>query len=248
MVDVAIEAAKGAGKIALEYFQSDLSVSYKADNSPVTQADKEAESFIRDLISKKFRDHGIHGEEFGDTHVDKKYVWVIDPIDGTKDYLRQLPYWCTLLALLKDGRPIIAVAYFPPYDELFVAEKAKGATCSGNKVKISETKELRLAYITHTSPSHFADHGKTEELVKLCQTVQSPRNFSGDNLRLLFKGEIDAYIAGKGDIHDFAAPALLVEEAGGKFSDFDGQWKLDSNSALLTNGHLHQQILDILQA
>lgn len=247
MIDIAIKAAKGAGDLALQYFHNTPPVSYKPDHTPVTEADKAAEQFIRDIITKEFPDHGIHGEEYGETNMDKKYVWVIDPIDGTKDFVRMLPYWCTLLAILEDGKPIVGIAYFPYTKELFVAEKGKGAFLNDRRLQVSQVSEMKKAYISHGSPHHFARHNRVEATVTLTQSVQTARNFSAWAYNLLLKGKIDACIAARGDIHDFAATALLVEEAGGTFSDFSGVWKLDSDCAIFSNGLLHEDLLKIFK-
>lgn len=242
MVDLAIKAAKGAGDLALSYFHKTPPISYKPDHTPVTEADKVAEQFIRDMIAKEFPEHGIHGEEFGKTNIDRQYIWVVDPIDGTKDFVRMLPYWCTLLAILRKGKPIVGIAYFPYTDELFVAEKDKGTYLNNQKMKVSQGATLSKAYISHGSPNHFARHNKIEASVRLSQSVQATRNLSAWAYNLLLKGNIDACIAARGDIHDFAAPALLVKEAGGRFSDFNGDSKLDSDCAIFSNGLLHEAI------
>src|SRR4030042_1336109 len=114
MIDVAIEAAKAAGELAYRYFKTQPKVSYKPDKSPVTKADIEAEKLIRKIISKNFPDHGFIGEELGQTNPNARFKWVIDPIDGTKQFVRGIPFWATLLALLENGKPILGVVYSPP--------------------------------------------------------------------------------------------------------------------------------------
>src|SRR3989344_2215493 len=113
MLDVAIDAAKQAGDLALKYFNNQPKVTYKADKSPVTRADIEAEKLIRKILAKNFPDHGIQGEELSPVNPKARYQWVIDPIDGTKSFVRHLPFWSTLLALLENGKPIIGISYSP---------------------------------------------------------------------------------------------------------------------------------------
>src|SRR3989344_4652305 len=108
MIDVAINAAKAGGELALRYFKNQPKVSYKPDNSPVTKADIEVEKLIRKIISKKFPDHGIIGEELPPVNPKAKYQWIIDPIDGTRDFIRQIPYWAVYIALLENQKPIIS--------------------------------------------------------------------------------------------------------------------------------------------
>ncbi|MBI2598924.1 hypothetical protein HYW40_01785 [Candidatus Curtissbacteria bacterium] len=125
MIDVAIDAARQAGNLALKYFKSQPKVTYKPDNTPVTRADREAEQLIRKIIAKKFPDHGIIGEEFEPTNPQARFKWVIDPIDGTKDFIRSLPLWATFLAVLENDKPIIGIVYYPPHNEIFVAGRIR---------------------------------------------------------------------------------------------------------------------------
>ena len=249
MLDVAIEAAKAAGQLAYRYFKTQLKVTYKPlHHSPVTKADKEAETLIRKIISKKFPDHGFIGEEFGSTNRSAKYHWVIDPIDGTRDFIRGLPFWSTLIAVLEKDRPIIGICFFPTYDEIFIAEKGKGTYLNGRKTRVSKVSDLKSAYVTPSSAHHFATHHKVKQLVKLCETVAGARYFSTYGNNLLWKGKIDAYVNARGGPWDFAAPAIITEEAGGKFSDFDCNYSFDSDCGLFSNGKIHSQILKILNS
>src|SRR3990167_2758131 len=138
MLDVAIDAAKQAGDLALKYFKTQPKVSYKADKSPVTRADIEAEKLIRKILSKNFPDHGIIGEELPPVNPGAKYQWVIDPIDGTKSFVRRLPFWSTLLALLQNGEPIIGISYSPCDNEMFTAEKDKGTFLNCKRQRVSK--------------------------------------------------------------------------------------------------------------
>jgi histidinol-phosphatase len=246
MIDIAKEAATKAGNLAYSYFKKPIKVSYKADGSPVTPADIAAERVFREIIAKKFPDHGIIGEEFGSSKPNAKYQWAIDPIDGTKDYIRGVPFWATLVAVLEDKKPIIGVAYFPIHNELFAAEKNKGTFLNGKKVKVSNVKKLDKAYLSHDSVSHFARINKANNLIEITKIAQTKRGFSTFGLSLLLKGNIDIKLDPHGAIHDFAAPSILTEEAGGKFSDFSGKKSLTSDNALYTNGYLHDEVLRLL--
>lgn len=173
---------------------------------------------------------------------------MIDPIDGTKDFVRGVACWATLLAVMEDNIPIIGIAYYPTSKNLFVAEKAKGTLLNDKRTHVSANTDINLAYINHSAPNHFEEKGKTETFLELCRIIQAPHNLSNHGLELVLQGKIDATISGKGEIHDFAAPAILVEEAGGKFSDFSGDYKFDSNCAIFSNGHLHEDILKIFNS
>src|SRR3990167_4924606 len=140
MINTAIEEAQKAGQLAYRYFKSQPKVTYKPDNSPVTRADIEAEMLIRKILTKKFPDHGIIGEELPPVNSKAKYQWVIDPIDGTKSFIRGMPSWGILLALLEDGKPIIGVYNSPATSEIFWTEKSKGAFLNGKKIHVSNVK------------------------------------------------------------------------------------------------------------
>lgn len=248
MIDVAIDAAQKGGQLALSYFTKVKNVSYKADNSPVTIADKNTEKLIREIISKKFPDHGIIGEELPPVNPKAKYQWVIDPIDGTSSYVRGLPFWSTFVALLKKNEPIIGVVYSPSVDELFTAQRGKGLFFNNKKIMLSKISQLNLAGITHGSLNRFTTKGKLDGLAKICGKVQSKDSVGSHNLNLVLKGQAEVQLEAEGKIWDFAAPSILVEEGGGRYSDFDGKKSLTSGSCLLTNGLLHDQVLKLLNS
>ena len=250
MIKTAIEATRSAGELAYRYFKTQSAsrrITYKPDNSPVTRADIEAEKLARKIISKKFPDHGIIGEEFGKTKPDAKYQWVIDPVDGTKDFVRKIPFWSTLLAVLENGKPIIGISFFPAIDEFFIAQKGKGTFLNNKKTNVSRVSNIKLAFVTHGSINRFEKFQKLKGLVQLCQTVQGRRNYGDLGFSLLLKGHVDAVLE-TGEIQDFAAPSLLVQEAGGKFTDFSGKFSLTSGNGIATNGLLHNQVLKILNS
>lgn len=260
MIDVAIDAAKQAGALAFSYFGKIKNaslpawqVSYKGDNSPVTIADVEAEKLIRKIITKNFPDHGIIGEELGSKESKSlpagrqaKYQWVIDPIDGTKRFAIGHQYWSVLIAVLEDNKPIIGISFFPATDEFFQAQKGKGAFLNGRRLKVSSTTKLQEATVCYGSLTHFTKINKNRQVIEI---LKSTRTSLGDGYSVghnfLLKGKIDATFE-TGHIWDFAAPSMLVEEAGGEFTDFAGKKSLTSGNALATNGLLHNQILKIL--
>lgn len=247
MLDVAIDAAKQAGELALRYFKTQPKVSYKADSSPVTRADIEAEKLIRKIISKKFPDHGIIGEELPPVNPKARYRWVIDPIDGTKSFVRRLPFWSTLLALMENGKPIIGISFSPADNELFTAEKGKGAHLNGKRQHVSKISKLQDAYLVHGSIDAFDNKKMLNGFMKLYKATGSHRGF-GDSFayHILIKGNVDIMVEAKDKVHDIAAVALIVEEAGGKFSDFTGKFSLTSDCGVATNGILHSQVLKLL--
>jgi len=248
MINVAIDAAKQAGELALKYFKSQPKVSYKADKSPVTIADLEAEKLIRRIIRRKFPDHGIIGEEFGEEKPNAKYKWVIDPIDGTRDFVRKHPFWATFIAILENNNPIVGVAFYPVSGDLLCAKKGGGTFINNKKTRVSKTKKLDDAYITFGNLKRFMEKKTLDSLLNLIEKTRSGRNYGNFQLKLLLEGKVDIDIEPFGAIYDFATPCILVEEAGGKFTDFKGEKSLTTGNALLSNSLLHNQVLKILNS
>lgn len=246
MIDIAIEAAKAGGKLALKYFENTLKVQYKKDLSPVTQADVSVEKLIRNILSSKFPDHGFIGEELPAKNPNNKFVWIVDPIDGTRDYIRKIPNWSVMIALLQNGQPIIGVIYLPVLKTLITAQKNKGTFLNGERAKVSQVKNLKQAYISFGTLKRFAQENQMKVLSKLSQICASPRCYGNLGLIYLLEGKVDILLDAYGGIHDFAPASIIVEEAGGKFTDWDGNFKLDSYNGLFTNSLLHNQILKIL--
>jgi histidinol-phosphatase len=259
MIDFAINVATQAGDFAYSYFKKQLKVSsnsskwknfvkLKADNSPVTPADKNTEKLIRQILAKKFPDHGIIGEEFKSVNPDSEYQWIIDPIDGTKQFIRGIETWCTLLAVLKNKEPFIGIAYYPYSKELFSAQKNNGAYLNGNPIRVSSVSDISISSFSHGALDRFEKWGLTNRLIQICTTVQGKRSFGPYGYNLLWKGHLDFVLEPGGGIYDFAAPAIITEEASGKFSDFYGNKSLTSQNMLLSNGHLHKKVLKILKS
>lgn len=247
MLDIAIDIAKKAGELTYGYFQKQPRTIYKPDNTPVTRADREAEKLARRIVLKKFPDHGFIGEEYPATNPNAKYQWVIDPIDGTKSFVRGIKDWGVLLAVLEDGKPIIGVYNSPATNEIFYCQKNGGTFLNGKRTYVSKVKNIEKSFLVHSSINHFIKHHKVENIVELAELAQGKRGASDCNgINMVLKGQADVNISGRGHIWDYAAPAILVEEAGGKFTDFSGQYSLTSDTAIFSNGLVHKQVLNIL--
>lgn len=248
MLDTAIKAAEIGGKLALKYFNSNFKVKFKPDESPVTNADIATEKLIRKIITKQFPAHGIIGEELAPTNPKSEIQWIIDPIDGTRDFVKRVPFWAVFIAVLKNNKPTIGVINFPVTGDLIWAEKGKGAFFNGKKIKLSKTKKLKDAYIGTGTTKRFIQQGKIKGLLAISRVAMATRSSGNFNLKLFLEGKIDAMVEAYGAIHDFAAPAIIVEEAGGKFSDHKGKYNLKNLDAVFSNGHLHNQILKLLNS
>lgn len=246
---VALEAVEAAEHIILHYMAHTAKSSIKADLSPVTVADQEAEEAIKTIIKRHFPDHTFYGEEGEkvDLQNHKGYTWIIDPIDGTKSFMRHIPLFATQLALLKDGELVLGVSNAPALKELLYAEKGQGCYLNGERVQVSNTQELGSAYASFGGLKHFANSNMLEGLITLSQTAQWPRGI-GDfwSYHLLAQGKLDVMLEAKTKLWDIAALKVIVEEAGGRFTQLDGNpITATSSTALATNGNLHKEVLSL---
>lgn len=248
MLDVAIKAAEEGGKVALSYFKNTPEVTYKPDNSPVTIADKNSEQAIRKIITNSFPDHGIIGEEFPALNPKAKYQWVVDPIDGTKSFVRGIPGWGVLIAVLEDNKPIIGVYNSPATSEMFTCQTKKGTYLNGKKTYVSKVNNLKDSFIVHGALNHFDKYNMVNNVLELTKIAQGKRGASDcDGLNMILKGQVDVNISASGSIWDYAAPAILTEEAGGKFTDFSGNNSITNDTAIFSNGLLHKEVLELLK-
>lgn len=244
-IKVALEAVREAEKVILDHYKTDIKFTEKPDMSPVTVADKKAEEIIRAIITKHFPDHGFIGEEFGDEKENAEFKWIIDPIDGTKNYIKGIPFFSTLIALVKDGETIMGLSHAPVLRETIYAVKGEGAYMNDKKIIVSDVKDISDAFIQHGGINYFSKNGKMTSLEKLALEAWRIRSM-GDSYMytLLAQGSCDAVIEAKIHYWDIAPFVLIIEEAGGITSDIDGN-KIDQNSTsfLACNKYLHPKVL-----
>lgn len=249
-LEIAIEAAKKAEEIILEYYKDNLRTDIKSDLSPVTKADVEAEEKIIAIIKNQFPSHGFLGEESVKNIEKKDYLWIIDPIDGTKNYLRKIPLFATQIALMKRGKLILGVSNAPLLKEMLYAEKGSGAYFNGSKIQVSPIKELDESYMLFGGVEYFKKYGLLKNLISLIENTRGHRGI-GDfwSYHLLAQGKVDIMMEAQTKIWDIAALKVIVEEAGGKVTDMKGnEVGLDTSSILATNEKLHQEVLDRLSS
>jgi histidinol-phosphatase len=226
----ALAAARAGAEVIRRYYQRNLQVMLKADKSPVTQADVETEQAIRGVLAARFPDHGFYGEETGQSALDAEYLWLVDPIDGTKAFVREYPFFSTQIALMHRGRLIVGVSSAPVYGELAYAQIGRGAWLDERPIRVSDVAAIEAGAIS------------TGNLVTRAQRIRGYGDFL--HYHLLAAGKIDAVIESDVSILDIAALAVIVEAAGGRFTDLDGgALRLDTTSVLATNGKLHDRIL-----
>ncbi|MBI2014648.1 MAG: histidinol phosphate phosphatase [Candidatus Rokubacteria bacterium] len=247
-LDAAVEAARAAGEIALGYFRGGFEVTLKADATPVTQADREAERAIVEILGRAFPEYGVLGEEFGGRG-STDVRWIVDPIDGTKNFVRGIPLWATLIALEERGEVTVGVVHNPARGDLYTARRGGGAWKNGERVRVSDVSTLDRAFFVHAGLSILREAGHWEGFVRLVDATDRQRGF-GDYVGygLLAEGKAEIYLEVDLKPWDLAAPRILVEEAGGRFTDLAGRPTIYSGTALATNGRLHDAVLALLRA
>ena len=247
-LQVALDAARSAAEVIRHYYREGTEVSLKADATPVTRADIEAEELIRRAIGSAFPDHGFYGEETGSRGLDAEYVWLVDPIDGTRSFVRGYPFFSTQIALLHQGRVIVGVSSAPGFDEMAWAERGHGAWLDGQRCRVSPIARLEEATVSSGNLRTLASGPRWAGWGEVVRRVARSRGF-GDfyHYHLLATGRIDAVVESDVNVLDVAALSLIVEEAGGRFTDLEGApLSLDTTSVLATNGRLHEVIAELL--
>lgn len=248
-LETALEAAAAAARISRAYYNGNFTVTTKADMTPVTQADVECEQVIRDIILGKFPGHGFFGEETGKIRSDGADLWLVDPIDGTKAFVRQYPFFSTQIALMRNGELVLGVSYGTMFDEIAYAEKGQGAWIGDRRLAVSEIDDPSRAAFSVGNLKSLASSDGWARLAEFVAAADRIRGY-GDfyHYHLLAQGKIEAVIESDVNILDIAALAVIVTEAGGRFTDLNGHSPgLDTRSVLAANPSLHARLLNRLE-
>jgi histidinol-phosphatase len=252
-VTLALQMADQADALTLDRFGAlDLHVDTKPDLTPVTDADRSAETLLREALAKHRPGDPILGEEYGGTTVFSGRQWVIDPIDGTKNFVRGVPVWATLIALLRDGVPVVGVVSAPALQRRWWAGDGEGAFVSvaggaPRRISVSSVADIESASLSLSSFTGWAKLGLRERLIDLTDTVWRVRGF-GDfwSYCLVAEGAVDIAAEPEVSLWDLAALSILVREAGGAFTSLDGVDGPHGGNAVATNGSLHADVLSRL--
>ena len=246
VLDVAMEAAWAAGRRTLAYFNTGALVEWKADGSPVTIADREAEAVLRQRIGRAFPDHAILGEEEGETPGTAPYRWIIDPLDGTRTFVRGVPLYGVLVAFEAQGEPVVGVIYLPALDELVAAARGQGCTWNGRPCHVSAVDRLDDALVVVSDERTARE--RSAAYAHLAAHTYRQRTW-GDcyGYTLVATGRAEVALDPIMHVWDCAALLPIVEEAGGRFTDWRGRRTVWGGEALATNAALHQQVLKLLQ-
>ncbi|MFQ6050444.1 MAG: inositol monophosphatase family protein [Candidatus Hydrothermarchaeota archaeon] len=247
---VATRAAKEAGKMLMEYYGK-VDRNYRYDGSTVTEADLEVERIIKHILSREFPDHSFLGEESGIEKGDSEYLWVIDPLDGTTNFTMRNPFFNTSIALTFRREPILGVVYNPYEDEIFQAERGKGAFLNGDRIRVSEEDEIKNSIITF---SHGGDKRSVEIMIDIFGKLKlingKVRQIGAAALELCFVacGRVEAFFMPGPNLWDVLAGALIVKEANGRVTDFKGNsFKISSSDILASNGKIHGELIEIIK-
>lgn len=246
--EVALEAARAAGQAALRYFENNVLVEWKADRSPVTQADREAEALLRERLMKAFPEDGFLGEEHGEHPGRSGYRWILDPIDGTKSFVRGIPLWATMIGLEYRGDLIAGVVHLPAFGGItYHALRGAGAWRDDRRIHVSKVDRLDQAYLFYSSLSWFIAAGKQEEFMRLVTGSARQRGY-GDFYGFVLVAQGSGEIMAEHGVSpwDIAPLIPIVEEAGGRMTNWSDQKDIFSRDVIASNGLLHQTVLEIL--
>lgn len=244
---VSLEAAKKAEEIITTYYTgSRMQVELKTDETPVTRADTEAEEVIRETLRQTFPDHGFLGEEWGIEEGRSSYLWIIDPIDATKNYIRKIPIFGTQIALMKGEELILGVSNAPLLKELLYAEAGTGAFLNGESVHVSSVGHPEEAMVCHGGLNWFTVGGIFPGIYRLINDAARSRGFGDFYMyHLLASARADVVVEAAINIWDIAAATVIVQEAGGKVTDVRGRPIIkDTTSMVATNAALHSAVLN----
>lgn len=241
-LDFATDAAFRAGRHALSYFQTGVEAVRKADLSPVTIADRNGEELLRRLIRERFPGHAVVGEEMGASG-DSSHRWILDPIDGTRSFVRGVPLFGVLVAFEIEAEPVVGVCYLPALDEMVAAGRGEGAWWNGRRARVSTISSLEEALVSVTEPASLSDMhpGFWERLKKRAGAIRGYSDCYGHVL--VATGRAEIMLDPVMNLWDNAALLPIVEEAGGSFTDWSGRRAIDGGSAISTNGLLRDAVL-----
>lgn len=248
-LDVAKKAAIEGGRVLMDYYGK-VSLTYKKDRSITTEADLASEKRIKEILEAEFPTHSLLGEEYGLEERHSDYMWIIDPLDGTTNYWMRNPFFGVSIALTVKDEPIVGVVYYPIMDEIFYAQKGKGAYLNDSQISVSDSSELVNSIVTFC---HGRDKKSVKEIIRIFGKLKlisnKIRQIGAAALELCYvaSGRTDAFYVVGSNPWDVIAGITIVRESGGVVSDFDGRpFRVKTKNLLISNGKFHQQLLDLI--
>ena len=246
--DKALSFMKPARREVLKWFREQYKIELKPDSSPVTIADRNAEEILRKKLAKHYPEHGIIGEEFGNYNAQAEWVWTIDPVDGTRSFIRGLPLFASMLALLHKGEPVLGIIDLPALGETAWAVKGEGAFLNGKPLKVSRQKKLKGAFIVVADWYCFKQEKRITLFNKLNKEASIVRTYPDAFGHLMaIRGTVDVMVDPLAKIWDYAPCKILVQEAGGKFANFSGnRASIEEGTAIVGNKNLVKEVRKII--
>jgi histidinol phosphatase-like enzyme (inositol monophosphatase family) len=245
LLAVAVEVAREGGRRTLAHFQAGGSVDTKADGTPVTRADREAEAAMRARITRTFPDHAILGEEEGESGGSAPWRWIIDPLDGTRTFVRGVPLFGTLVGIERDDEPVVGVIHLPALDETVAAAHGEGCTWNGRRCHVSTVDRLPDALVVVTDERAARARSTAYERI-VARTAMQRTWADCYGYALVATGRADVALDPAMNVWDCAALLPVIEEAGGRFTDWRGRRTIRGGEAVATNGTLHDETLRLL--
>jgi histidinol-phosphatase len=247
LIEFAVEVAWRAGRISLAHYQTGIAAETKADASPVTEADRAAERLVRELIETKFPNDAIVGEEFGEVRAGARRRWIVDPIDGTRTFVRGVPFFGCLLALEEAGEPVLGVMYFPALEETVYAARGEGAWWNGRRALVSDVVNMDRALVLATDIANIERQGFDAGFKRLSSRAGMLRTW-GDcyGHALVATGRAEVMLDPIMNVWDAAALQPIIEEAGGVFTSWTGEATHNGGSAVATNAALAREVRTLL--
>lgn len=244
LVEFAVELVRGAGKLTLQWFtDADLQVDMKMDGSPVTAADRAVERWVREQLAAHYPLDGIVGEEEPPTEGTSGRRWIVDPIDGTKAFVRGVPLYSTLLAFDDEHGPAVGVIGLPALDRMVWAGRGRGCWSDDRQARVSDTGSIDRVYLTTSSYTHWPE----PSLLAVKRAGASLRGWGdGYGYFLVATGRVDAMVDPEANLYDVAAMPVILAEAGGRFTSVTGDPSPAAGSGVATNGLIHDELLDLL--
>lgn len=250
LLDFANQIAIHAGKITLRHFQRDLVVERKADASPVTVADREAEAYLREAIQGRYRNHAVLGEEEGlSGSPGATYRWVLDPIDGTKSFIHGVPLYGVMIGILREGEPVAGVVHMPALGEIVAAARGLGCTWNGRPCRVSTVATLRESLVVATVAGGYERYGKAEAFARILDAAGLFRTW-GDcyGYVLVATGRAEVALDPVMNVWDAAALLPILTEAGGAFTDWRGTPTIEGGEGIGANRAVLDELLRLIEA
>jgi histidinol-phosphatase len=248
LLDFANQLAWEAGKITLRHFQTGLRPDTKADDSPVTVADRESEQFMRAAIAARYPDHAILGEEYGETNPGASHRWILDPIDGTRTFVRGVPFYGVMVGLERAGEPVLGVVNMPALGEIVYAAQGLGCRWNGRRCRVSSVSTLSESLLVSTGVTGYERHGKGEAWARLVAAAGMLRTWADCyGYLLVATGRAEVALDPVMSVWDCAALAPILEEAGGSFTDWRGGRTIWGGEGIATNDAVRDEVMRLVQ-